>query len=193
VAPPSIDPAETAHSVTKEIPIKAESVQRCPHLAIHFDSLQETEEREMEKEAAEVVSLRSLAGGLPCSGNSPQGGIQTDWVEQQLLDLPERRSQDFSTDDMVENIYPLSPASNIQSPSDRAYPQIFERDRAPPRNAKNEIFCDHSECADKQDPFTRTCEWNKHMDKHERPYKCLERGCEHLPGFHILGSFTSTQ
>ena len=74
-----------------------------------------------------------------------------------------------------------------QPPSDIAYLQTFRRDRTPPRNSKDEIFCDHFDCAGKRETFTRACEWNKHMDKHERPYKCLERGCEILLGFTYSG------
>lgn len=29
--------------------------------------------------------------------------------------------------------------------------------------------------------------YSKHMDKHDRPYKCLEDGCEKLPGFTYSG------
>ena len=116
-------------------------------------------------------------------------------------------AQQFSTLDMVEDIYPISPpsddnssrrtssidvrmkpeGSHDQSPSNRADPQTFRRDRTPPRNANDEIFCDHPECAGKRETFNRACEWNKHMDKHERPYKCLERGCERLLGFTYSG------
>jgi hypothetical protein len=31
------------------------------------------------------------------------------------------------------------------------------------------------------------CEWSKHMDKHDRPYKCPAEGCEKLPGFTYSG------
>ena len=116
-------------------------------------------------------------------------------------------TQQPSIFDMVEDIYPISPPSDEyssrrtssidirmkteaqpgQPPSEIVYLQTFKRDRTPPRNSKDEIFCDHSECAGKRETFTRACEWNKHMDKHERPYKCLERGCERLLGFTYSG------
>lgn len=122
-------------------------------------------------------------------------------------DLTPFLARQFSTLDMVEHIYPVSPPSDDhssrrtssidmrmqpqglldQSPSNRAYPQTFKRDRTPPRNAHDEIICDHSDCTGKRETFTRACEWNKHMDKHERPYKCLERGCERLLGFTYSG------
>ena len=35
--------------------------------------------------------------------------------------------------------------------------------------------------------FTRACEWHRHMDQHERPYKCREQSCQQLLGFTYLG------
>jgi hypothetical protein len=35
--------------------------------------------------------------------------------------------------------------------------------------------------------FDRKCEWSKHMDKHDRPYKCTVKGCEKLQGFTYSG------
>ena len=116
----------------------------------------------------------------------------------------------FNNLEMVENSsYPISPQSDDHSSrrtssidmktrpdhqgqhgdaaSNRSYPQTFKRDRTPPRNSKDEIYCDHADCSGKREIFTRTCEWNKHMDKHERPYKCQERGCERLLGFTYSG------
>ncbi|GAB7352364.1 hypothetical protein MBLNU459_g2803t1 [Dothideomycetes sp. NU459] len=36
-------------------------------------------------------------------------------------------------------------------------------------------------------PFDRKCEWNKHMDKHDRPYRCLRAECVQLQGFTYSG------
>lgn len=36
-------------------------------------------------------------------------------------------------------------------------------------------------------PFERKCEWNKHMDKHDRPYRCLRLECVQLQGFTYSG------
>ncbi|GAP83077.1 putative c2h2 transcription factor [Rosellinia necatrix] len=35
--------------------------------------------------------------------------------------------------------------------------------------------------------FVRKCEFSKHMDRHERPYKCADPGCENSPGFTYSG------
>lgn len=69
----------------------------------------------------------------------------------------------------------------------------MRRARAPPRNDHGEIYCDHSNCRDSTQTFKRPCEWHKHMDRHERPYKCLEAGCELSPGFTYSGGLLRHQ
>ncbi|KAJ5126974.1 hypothetical protein N7448_007753 [Penicillium atrosanguineum] len=41
--------------------------------------------------------------------------------------------------------------------------------------------------------FRRPCEWNKHMDKHDRPYKCFEPGCDKIQGFTYSGGLLRHQ
>ena len=60
-------------------------------------------------------------------------------------------------------------------------------EREPPRNENGDIICTHENCREKTETFRRPCEWNKHMDKHERPYKCNEPTCEQNPGFTYSG------
>ena len=67
------------------------------------------------------------------------------------------------------------------------------RARLPPRNVHNEMYCDHVSCTGKNQTFKRVCEWNKHMDRHERPYKCHEPGCELNPGFTYSGGLSRHQ
>ena len=68
-----------------------------------------------------------------------------------------------------------------------------QRMQEPPRNDKDEIYCNHEECVTDPPVFRRRCEWNKHMDKHERPYKCTEAGCEKLQGFTYSGGLLRHQ
>ncbi|KAK4945969.1 hypothetical protein LTR66_014335, partial [Elasticomyces elasticus] len=75
---------------------------------------------------------------------------------------------------------PAAPRNTIETYSSRP-------DREPPRNEKGEIICTHEACIGKSELFRRPCEWNKHMDKHERPYKCNEPTCEQNPGFTYSG------
>ncbi|GES59217.1 C2H2 transcription factor [Aspergillus terreus] len=67
------------------------------------------------------------------------------------------------------------------------------RARDPPKNAAGQIFCDHPECQQAPPVFRRPCEWNKHMDKHDRPYKCLEPGCDKIQGFTYSGGLLRHQ
>ncbi|KAH6642134.1 hypothetical protein C7974DRAFT_460388 [Boeremia exigua] len=61
----------------------------------------------------------------------------------------------------------------------------YKRAEEPPRNDDAKMICKHQECSGLT--FDRKCEWSKHMDKHDRPYKCLVRGCEKLQGFTYSG------
>ncbi|KAF7513369.1 hypothetical protein GJ744_009790 [Endocarpon pusillum] len=63
----------------------------------------------------------------------------------------------------------------------------------PPRNDHNQIYCAHPECAREGLIFRRSCEWNKHMNKHDRPYKCLEPGCDKVQGFSYSGGLLRHQ
>ncbi|ETI20269.1 hypothetical protein G647_08303 [Cladophialophora carrionii CBS 160.54] len=69
----------------------------------------------------------------------------------------------------------------------------FRRTRSPPRDEHGQMFCDHVNCRGKNQTFKRVCEWNKHMDRHERPYKCRESGCELNPGFTYSGGLLRHQ
>ncbi|KAF1982466.1 hypothetical protein K402DRAFT_340339 [Aulographum hederae CBS 113979] len=61
----------------------------------------------------------------------------------------------------------------------------YKRPEEPPRNSKGKMICKFDECRDLV--FDRKCEWGKHMDKHDRPYKCKLPGCEKLLGFTYSG------
>jgi len=69
----------------------------------------------------------------------------------------------------------------------------YRRTRSPPRNEHGQMYCDHVNCQEKTQTFRRVCEWNKHMDRHERPYKCREAGCELNPGFTYSGGLLRHQ
>ncbi|CAI7674155.1 unnamed protein product [Penicillium manginii] len=67
------------------------------------------------------------------------------------------------------------------------------RARDPPKNSEGQIFCDHIDCQEAPPTFRRPCEWNKHMDKHDRPYKCFEPGCDKIQGFTYSGGLLRHQ
>lgn len=81
----------------------------------------------------------------------------------------------------------MAPHTHIPAPRNTIETYSARPDREPPRNENGEIICQHEACRDKSEVFRRPCEWNKHMDKHERPYKCNEPTCEQNPGFTYSG------
>lgn len=69
----------------------------------------------------------------------------------------------------------------------------IRRDEKPPRNDQDEYYCAHPECQGKTVTFRRICEWNKHMDRHERPYKCDHPNCQNSQGFTYSGGLLRHQ
>ncbi|PNY26840.1 Uncharacterized protein TCAP_03232 [Tolypocladium capitatum] len=80
------------------------------------------------------------------------------------------------------------PSPGVGSPSlaSRIRP-IPKPDRDVTKQADGKFHCPLSDCREDLRAFSRKCEWNKHMDKHERPYRCPADGCENLPGFTYSG------
>ncbi|KAI1492527.1 hypothetical protein F5X96DRAFT_677677 [Biscogniauxia mediterranea] len=64
---------------------------------------------------------------------------------------------------------------------------ISKPDRVVLKNIDGKYCCTWPNCTDEVREFNRKCEWSKHMDKHDRPYKCPAGGCEKLPGFTYSG------
>lgn len=81
----------------------------------------------------------------------------------------------------------MAPHTHIPAPRNTIETYSARPEREPPRNENGDIICTHTACRDKNETFRRPCEWNKHMDKHERPYKCNEPTCEQNPGFTYSG------
>jgi len=84
-------------------------------------------------------------------------------------------------------ILPQQPHFQTRSPT------AVRRLSPPPRNKQNEICCTHAECQGKNVTFRRLCEWNKHMDRHERPYKCEHPNCQNALGFTYSGGLMRHQ
>jgi hypothetical protein len=66
-------------------------------------------------------------------------------------------------------------------------PAVAKPERPVTKNAAGKFVCEWVGCNDAVKEWTRKCEWTKHMDKHDRPYKCHAPGCEKLPGFTYSG------
>ncbi|KAL3422504.1 C2H2 transcription factor [Phlyctema vagabunda] len=81
---------------------------------------------------------------------------------------------------------PMRELSDAPSPG-RSKP-VQKPDRgSPPKDANGRFLCNWLGCTEEIKDFGRKCEWSKHMDKHDRPYKCPSEGCEKLPGFTYSG------
>ncbi|KAF2733604.1 hypothetical protein EJ04DRAFT_513105 [Polyplosphaeria fusca] len=81
-----------------------------------------------------------------------------------------------------------SEESSSQDENDALSPRrnhAYKRSEEPPRNREGKMICKYTECGSVM--FDRKCEWSKHMDKHDRPYKCNVTGCEKLQGFTYSG------
>lgn len=85
------------------------------------------------------------------------------------------------------------PASVLKSESPREdSPTLRPKGMAKPdrdvsKQDDGKFHCPLPDCKEDVQAFSRKCEWNKHMDKHERPYRCMVEGCENLPGFTYSG------
>ncbi|RGP75836.1 fungal specific transcription factor [Fusarium longipes] len=79
----------------------------------------------------------------------------------------------------------LSPS--IDSPPPARVKPIAKPEREAVKGVDGKFHCTQEDCQEEIRVFSRKCEWNKHMDKHERPYRCPAEGCENLPGFTYSG------
>ncbi|GAO18892.1 hypothetical protein UVI_02046070 [Ustilaginoidea virens] len=75
----------------------------------------------------------------------------------------------------------------VESPPSSRVKPIPKPDRDVAKQADGKFHCPLDDCKEEVRAFSRKCEWNKHMDKHERPYRCPAMGCENLPGFTYSG------
>ncbi|KAI1481137.1 hypothetical protein F4774DRAFT_424428 [Daldinia eschscholtzii] len=87
---------------------------------------------------------------------------------------------------------PISPPESLSTPGHRhtrppRLGPVVKPNRVATKNREGKFVCSFPGCNDEVKVFGRKCEWNKHMDKHDRPYKCLAPGCEKLAGFTYSG------
>ncbi|RYC54581.1 hypothetical protein CHU98_g11628 [Xylaria longipes] len=100
----------------------------------------------------------------------------------------------------TNSLAPTTPRDGLASPIAFAVEPKPHVPKGPPRmkpipkpqrqvvkNADGKFICTWQDCTAPVKEFSRKCEWSKHMDKHERPYKCLAVGCENIPGFTYSG------
>ncbi|KAB8290150.1 hypothetical protein EYC80_011019 [Monilinia laxa] len=105
----------------------------------------------------------------PMSENPYTAQPMTETPEHQVLELPEL------------------PKDEEEAPSPGRSKPVPKPDREVTKDANGRFYCTWPGCTEEIKDFNRKCEWSKHMDKHDRPYRCKETGCEKLPGFTYSG------
>ncbi|KAH8646766.1 hypothetical protein BX600DRAFT_443736 [Xylariales sp. PMI_506] len=81
----------------------------------------------------------------------------------------------------------------ILSPSPSRKKPIPKPEREATKTPEGKYLCTWRGCIGEIKEFSRKCEWRKHMDKHELPYKCQAAGCEKLAGFTYSGGLLRHQ
>ncbi|SPN97507.1 uncharacterized protein DNG_01021 [Cephalotrichum gorgonifer] len=87
----------------------------------------------------------------------------------------------------AEVVESASPGSKTNRSASNRAQLIPKPDRTVSKHTDGKYYCAWEGCVETPDGFKRRCEWSKHMDKHERPYRCEHDGCEKLSGFTYSG------
>ncbi|KAF2848090.1 hypothetical protein T440DRAFT_470442 [Plenodomus tracheiphilus IPT5] len=121
-------------------------------------------------------SINSINGmPTPVSTSGPRSPLTpTADAQPHILTSPQSHSRQISED-----------RSSLSGDDERKINYTYKRNEEPERNSEGKMMCKHQDCSGLI--FERKCEWSKHMDKHDRPYKCLVPGCEKLQGFTYSG------
>ncbi|SMY19671.1 unnamed protein product [Zymoseptoria tritici ST99CH_1A5] len=114
---------------------------------------------------------------------------QHDHQHEQTMDHQQEQHQDLQGSHYADQRRSNSVASGDAGSQAGEYSprgsRAFKRGD-PPRNEANKYICNYAdECVGIT--FDRKCEWSKHMDKHDRPYRCPHASCAKLQGFTYSG------
>ncbi|KAM3418456.1 hypothetical protein BST61_g4442 [Cercospora zeina] len=131
----------------------------------------------------------------PVSPISPRQSPHDTAMGDQQHQLPRKRSHsvmsqqhDASIADVLRSRAPSTHSQAGASPPEEFSPRgsrAFKRGD-PPMNPDGKYICNFSDDCFGQ-TFERKCEWSKHMDKHDRPYRCPHPSCAKLQGFTYSG------
>ncbi|KAK5107027.1 hypothetical protein LTR62_001916 [Meristemomyces frigidus] len=102
---------------------------------------------------------------------------------QQHMPYTQQEMQEGPVSDQEPAGQDSAQEGDLQEESPRASKSV-KRD-APQVNANGKMYCSVPECGG--ETFDRKCEYNKHMDKHQRPYRCANPDCAKLQGFTYSG------
>ncbi|KAK2596698.1 hypothetical protein QQS21_006213 [Conoideocrella luteorostrata] len=151
------------------------------------------DQRFTDSEVAEHLSHYTADASLLGDDRGMMGDDGTDVQDAERLDLG---ATSFSSPIPVSLDAPSIPESvseskdpspGVGSPLSSRIKPIPKPDRDVTKQADGKFHCPLDGCREELRSFSRKCEWNKHMDKHERPYRCPADGCENLPGFTYSG------
>ncbi|XDG04438.1 hypothetical protein ABKA04_004053 [Annulohypoxylon sp. FPYF3050] len=128
--------------------------------------------------------------GVRYSPVPPVHYMAYDGAENATLIPPSPSSTDLNSPNILE---PLSPPESLATPSKPdtnrtpRLSSIPKPERIETKNRDGLYYCTFPGCTERVKTFPRKCEWGKHMDKHDRPYKCTAAECEKLAGFTYSG------
>ncbi|EPQ66318.1 Bgt-1830 [Blumeria graminis f. sp. tritici] len=94
---------------------------------------------------------------------------------------------------LIDGMSELHPKEEFDAPSPSRSKPIPKPDREITKGEDGRYVCRWPGCTEEVRTFNRKCEWSKHMDKHDRPYKCPSEGCDKLPGFTYSGGLLRHQ
>lgn len=97
------------------------------------------------------------------------------------------------TSALIDGITELHSKEEFDAQSPGRSKPIPKPDREVTKGEDGRLVCTWPGCTEEVRIFNRKCEWSKHMDKHDRPYKCPSEGCEKLPGFTYSGGLLRHQ
>lgn len=103
------------------------------------------------------------------------------------------QTMDAATALAMDEMPELPPKDESDAPSPGRSKPIPKPDREVTKGEDGRFVCNWAGCTEEIRSFNRKCEWSKHMDKHDRPYKCPAEGCEKLPGFTYSGGLLRHQ
>ncbi|WYZ41380.1 hypothetical protein EsH8_V_000275 [Colletotrichum jinshuiense] len=148
-------------------------------------------------QASDVPDLASYNPGA--SMLTDDRSLMPDGLGDDSVGVPDATRLDLSAPpslaSLPSNLPPALPEplpSNNKDDGEASTPSsrvkcIPKPEREVTKQPDGKFYCTFPGCTEETQVFTRKCEWSKHMDKHERPYRCAAEGCEKLPGFTYSG------
>ncbi|KAM0720208.1 hypothetical protein Q7P37_004344 [Cladosporium fusiforme] len=168
-------------SVAPQVGQIASPISDHPSLSRPISPSQNVQNVHMEEQMVRKRSFSEMSQGPP----QPQ-------QQQQQQQLPPPQMQMQPQPQPVEQhqspqppSYENSPGGGMEDVQGHKVQRNIKRGD-PPQAHDGKYYCNFApECTGQY--FDRKCEWSKHMDKHDRPYRCPQPQCAKLQGFTYSG------